>query len=105
MFWGVKPPAAVNEKRIGAKPARYNPHLYGEKEVGGTSVMYLASKEVSFAALGFPVLGERALPTWTYNALKFVPAQIVVVSALMAGFYWLTKRKAKGERKEVQHDA
>ena len=93
------------KKRIAAKPAHYNPHLYGEKEVGGTAVMYLASKEVSFAALGFPVLGERALPTWTYNALKFVPAQIVVVSALMAGFYWLTKRKMKGERKEVQHDA
>ncbi|MDZ7332822.1 MAG: hypothetical protein ONB31_12660, partial [candidate division KSB1 bacterium] len=77
-------------------------HLYGEKEVGGTSVLYLAPKGIEFASLGFPTLGERALPTWTHNALKFVPGQIVVVSALMTAFYWLTKRKMKNKAEQEE---
>ncbi|MFZ5518941.1 MAG: 4Fe-4S dicluster domain-containing protein [Candidatus Zhuqueibacterota bacterium] len=95
----------TGKSRIQSKSDKYNPHVYGEKEVGGTSVLYLAPKEVDFASLGFPVLGERALPTWTHNALKFVPSQIVVVGALMSAFYWLTKRKQKNraEQKEVNH--
>jgi formate dehydrogenase iron-sulfur subunit len=89
------------------QPQKYNPHLYGEKEVGGTAVMMLAPQGVSFKELGFPELDERPLPTWTWNALKFVPSQIVVVSAAMAFFYWLTKRKMKkkDDNKEVRHDA
>ncbi len=88
-------------------PEKYNPHLYGEKEVGGTAVMYLAPKGVEFKELGLPELAERPLPTWTWNALRFVPSQIVVVSAAMAFFYWLTKRKTKKKdvNKEVRHDA
>jgi formate dehydrogenase iron-sulfur subunit len=87
-------------------PERYNPHLYGEKEVGGTAVMMLAPKNVAFAELGFPKLTERPLPSWTWNALRFVPAQIVVVSAAMSFFYWLTKRKMgnKDASKEVHND-
>ncbi|HDP98226.1 MAG TPA: 4Fe-4S dicluster domain-containing protein [bacterium] len=91
---------------IANHPEKYNPHLYGEKEVGGTAVLYLAPKDVEFADLGLPVLDERPLPTWTYNALKYVPGQIVVVGAAMSAFYWLTKRKTenKAESKEVKHD-
>ncbi len=92
---------------INKRSNTYNPHLYGEKEVGGTAVMVLAPRDVAFSDLGFPKLSERPLPTWTWNALKFVPSQIVLVSAAMAFFYWLTKRKMKKKDadKEVQHDA
>lgn len=88
-------------------PDKYNPHIYGEKEVGGTAVLVLGPKDIKFTELGFPKLGERPLPTWTWNALKWVPAQIVVVSAAMAFFHWLTKRKEekKAAKKEVKHDA
>jgi len=93
------------KKLIASQPDRYNPHIYGEKEVGGTAVMYLAPKGVTFSELGFPELGERSLPSWTWNALRFVPAQIVVVGALMSTFYWFTKRRAgKNNKKEGNHD-
>lgn len=49
-------------RRIETEPERYNPHVYGEKEAGGTQVLYLAPKDVTFQQLGLPLLGERSLP-------------------------------------------
>ena len=39
-------------KRIAARPDKYVDHIYGEKELGGTSVLYLS--RVPFEKLGFP---------------------------------------------------
>jgi len=51
-------------RRIGsAGGARYVQHVYGEREAGGTSWMYLAG--VEFAALAFPVLDDTAPPRLT----------------------------------------
>ena len=47
--------------RIAKNPERYNPHVYGETEIGGTSVLYLAPKDVSFEKLGYPSY-EEATP-------------------------------------------
>jgi formate dehydrogenase iron-sulfur subunit len=49
---------AEAKARIAANPERYNPHVYGETEIGGTSVLYLAPKDVSFAQLGYPAYEE-----------------------------------------------
>jgi len=44
--------------RIEGSPGRYVDHIFGEKEAGGTSWLYLAS--VPFSEIGFPKnLGER----------------------------------------------
>jgi formate dehydrogenase iron-sulfur subunit len=45
-------------ERISSAGGRYVRHVYGEREVGGTSWMYLAGAE--FSELGFPVLGDAA---------------------------------------------
>jgi Fe-S-cluster-containing dehydrogenase component len=45
------------QSRIKAHNGRYVDHIYGEKEVGGTSWMYLAG--VDFAATGLPKLSEE----------------------------------------------
>ena len=47
-------------RRIGAHPEKYYPQVYGEKIVGGTSVLYLTP--VSFKELGWST-GASA-PTW-----------------------------------------
>lgn len=46
--------------RIASDPGRYLPHIYGEREVGGTSVLYLSS--VPFADLGLESLDSKPLP-------------------------------------------
>jgi formate dehydrogenase beta subunit len=46
--------------RIAAAPTRYTPKVYGEREAGGTQVLYLAA--VPFESLGFPSLDDQPVP-------------------------------------------
>lgn len=48
---------------ITENPERYVPHVYGEQEVGGTSVFYLASR--AFGDIGLLDLGEAPIPKLT----------------------------------------
>jgi Fe-S-cluster-containing dehydrogenase component len=51
---------AEAKRRVAAEPDRYEPKVFGEKDGGGTAVLYLAPKGVSFQAMGFPELPERS---------------------------------------------
>ena len=51
--------------RISSQPDKYVDHIYGEKEAGGTSVLYLSS--VPFDKLGFPEVGNEALSSIFQN--------------------------------------
>lgn len=77
--------------RIQASPGKYVDHVYGEKEVGGTSILYISP--VPFEELGFPTLGPEPIPRYADVAMAAVPPTIVVVSAAMAGVYWITRRR------------
>ncbi len=82
------------KKRIKDNPKTYVNHIFGEKEVGGTSTIYLAG--VDFSKLGFPTdLPKRALPEYTWDIMEKIPDYVFWGSTLMAGFWWLTNRKNK----------
>jgi Fe-S-cluster-containing dehydrogenase component len=51
---------AEAHRRIAAAPGKYNPKIFGERDGGGTQVLYLAAAGVSFRDLGFPDMPERA---------------------------------------------
>lgn len=51
------------KERIKAKPEIYHDHVYGEKEVGGTSWMYIASTD--FINTELPKLTDHAIPSTT----------------------------------------
>jgi Fe-S-cluster-containing dehydrogenase component len=71
-------------------PGKYQDHLYGLTEAGGTSWLYLS--EVPFAALGFPMtLGTKPFAEYTRGFLSAVPVVFVVWPALLGGFYLFTK--------------
>jgi Fe-S-cluster-containing dehydrogenase component len=53
---------AEARRRIAAAPDRYHPAVYGERDGGGTGVLYVTSPRVSFAALGLPTLPDHPLP-------------------------------------------
>ena len=53
----------IAHKRIADRPDRYVDHIYGEKELGGTSVLYLS--RVPFEKLGFPTYGDKPFPAMT----------------------------------------
>jgi formate dehydrogenase iron-sulfur subunit len=79
-------------ERIKAEPAKYVHKVYGEHEVGGTSVLYLSA--VPFEKLGFNTkLQTTPLPQLTWNALSKVPGVVSVGGVILYGIWWITNRR------------
>lgn len=79
--------------RIAGTPNKYVDHIYGEKEAGGTSWLYLSP--VPFEKLGFPALPSEPVTINASRAMGLVPPVLLAVAATMTGVYWLTKRRNK----------
>jgi formate dehydrogenase iron-sulfur subunit len=87
---------AEARQRIAANPEQYYPRIYGLEEVGGTSMLLLAS--VSFEQLGVRAgLPNTPMPLLTWQALSEIPSIVSVCSVLLGGIWWLSHR-----REEVQ---
>ena len=86
-------------RRITAEPTRYVDHIYGEKEVGGTSLLILS--DISLEKLGYPGnLSENPMPALTWAALEKVPNVVLLGGTFLAGLWWLTKRREEVRRAE-----
>ena len=79
--------------RIGKNPGKYVNHIYGEKEMGGTSWLYLSP--VPHVQLGQPALGAASVPELTSGALGAVALVPALWPVLLGGAYAITKRKEK----------
>jgi formate dehydrogenase iron-sulfur subunit len=77
--------------RISGHPEKYVDHIYGEKEAGGTSVLYLSS--VPFEKINFPDVSDKPYPAFSKMALHAVPPSVMVLGGLLAGTYTLFKRR------------
>jgi len=79
-------------RRIKDHPDRYINHIWGEREVGGTNVLYLS--DVPLTMLGWaPKLSEQPPPELTWGVLKKVPFKFVGMGVLMGSIYWITGRR------------
>ncbi|MEA2063912.1 MAG: 4Fe-4S dicluster domain-containing protein [Gemmatimonadota bacterium] len=82
--------------RIRRKPGRYVNHIYGETEVGGTSVLMLSG--VPFKELGFPTgLGTEPLPELTLQVLRKIPPVVIIGGLLLGGVSWIINRRIELE--------
>ena len=91
-------------QRISSKPELYIQKIYGEYEVGGTSVLYISDVELDF--LGWKKdLGTQTFPSRTKLAMDAVPPVFLCVGALMYGIYWITERRKKVQMLEEQKDS
>jgi formate dehydrogenase iron-sulfur subunit len=86
--------------KIRTRPGRYQKRIYGEKEVGGTSWLYLSS--LPFESIGFPRLGKEAPPRLTealqHGLFQYFAAPLILFAALggvMGLTGYLAKRKEK----------
>jgi formate dehydrogenase iron-sulfur subunit len=92
MFYGEdKEVLAEARKRIADNPGKYVNHIYGEKEAGGTSWIYISN--VPFDQIGFtrnvPQINLSDL-TWDYIAK--VPALFGIVFVAGIGGWVITRR-------------
>ena len=95
----------IGNQRIQTHPDRYLDHIYGEKELGGTSWMYLSP--VPFEEVGFdPKPGNEPIISHVKDFLSTVPMVLAIWPALFTGFHLLAKKQAgHGEHDaENQHD-
>ena len=66
-------------------PGRYRPHVWGETELGGTSVLYVS--DVDLAALGWPGTEAAAIPALTEPVIEKTP---LLGGAVLMGVWGLS---------------
>lgn len=81
------------KKRIEAEPDKYINHIYGEKEAGGTSVLYLSS--IPFEKLGLQTFDSEPVPDMVesiqHGIFKYFVPPVALYGAL--GIYSLISKK------------
>lgn len=89
------------KRRIRTKPDQYVPHIYGEHEVGGTSVMFLSS--VPFEELSFRTdLIKRPLPSLTWGVMTLVPNIVTLGGFGLFGTWWIINRRMKLAKERLE---
>lgn len=83
---------AEAHRRIRENPDDYEDHVYGEYEIGGTSVMFLAPH--SMETLGYKkILGDDPLPVLTAKVLHRIPGIVLGGGAALLAIWWITRRR------------
>jgi formate dehydrogenase iron-sulfur subunit len=81
--------------RIASEPNKYLPTVWGEKEVGGTSVMYVSDVEINLTDLNEPIREAAGMPHRTTKILHQMPFVFVLMAGAMGGVNWVISRRQK----------
>ena len=90
---------AEAHRRIRENPGGYVNKVWGEHEVGGTSVMYISNVDLSLLTQGHP-LDEKPVPERIAPAMRAVPFVFTGMLACMAGVNWIIGRRVKIQREQ-----
>jgi formate dehydrogenase iron-sulfur subunit len=85
---------AEAHQRIRENPGKYIDRVWGEKEIGGSQVLYISDIDLSFLTYNRP-LGEKPVPKRTAAAMNAVPFAFLGVGSAMAGISWIIGRRMK----------
>ena len=93
------------QKRIKKNPAKYIDHIYGEKEVGGTSWMYISG--VPFEKLGFIDVPSEPTPRLAekiqHSLFSFLWSPIALY-AILGGIMWTSRKQDEKENNHKEGD-
>jgi formate dehydrogenase iron-sulfur subunit len=85
---------AEARQRLRDNPGKYVDHIYGEHEVGGTSVLLLSS--VPFEEFGYRAdLPTDPLPNRTFAVQSRIPDFVPLWASVLGGIWWITHRRAE----------
>ena len=86
------------KRRVYGQPGKYVPHVYGEREAGGTNWLYVS--DVKFESLGFTANVEKqSYPDLVKGALGAPPFVMTLWPPLLMGLYTFAHR-----RHEASHE-
>jgi formate dehydrogenase iron-sulfur subunit len=94
-------------ERIRKNPERYQKHIYGEHEMGGTGWLYISN--APFDELDMRMdLGTKSGPEYTKGFLALEPYILVIWPGLLMGLYTFVKRREEisaQEKRDAVADA
>ncbi len=90
----------IAKQRIDDPKGNYVKYVYGEKEVGGTSMLYLSS--LPFDVMGFPSLPEEPPAEVSQLIMHSTPIVAAVVASVLTGAYLVT-RSREDSHGSVEH--
>jgi formate dehydrogenase iron-sulfur subunit len=94
---------AEARKRISENPGQYIDYIYGLREAGGTSVLFLSG--VPFETLGFPMhVPQEPIPDLSWRVLSQIPRYTVAAGVVLFGIHWITSRRADVARFEAEEE-
>jgi formate dehydrogenase iron-sulfur subunit len=84
---------AEAHRRIATEPARYIDKVWGENEVGGTSVLYISDVDLNLTDLATGISSTDPMPHRTTKILHKMPMVFVGMAAVMGGVHWVIRRR------------
>ncbi len=84
---------AEARRRLAREPGKYIQKVYGENEVGGTSVLYISDVDIKLTGLDEPITDPTPVPERTTKILHQMPFAFSGMTFLMGGLYWVIKRR------------
>jgi len=94
---------AEAHRRIKENPGLYIDHVWGEHEVGGTSVLYISDIDLGFLSYQSKP-GAKPLPQTTALAMKAVPAAFVGMGGVMYGLNWIIRRRMELHKPDAKNE-
>jgi Fe-S-cluster-containing dehydrogenase component len=95
------------KKRVLAEPTKYERHIYGEMDGGGTQVLYLIPTGIGFEKLGLPALPEESAASFSESVSHapylhgFTPIALYAAMAYVMG---PNRKRAEEEQNENGHE-
>lgn len=81
-------------ERIDKDPTKYKNHIFGQSEVGGTSVLLLANAGTEFEQYGLRAdVVQDPLPMYTFRVLSRIPDFVPIGGVMLGGIWWITHRR------------
>ena len=89
-------------QRIGSGYSRYVQHVWGEKEFGGTSVLYIS--DVDLAAMDWPEAFPDPIPELTQSLIEGTPFIGLGVASSLLGINWVIRRRMQLEKENSRRN-
>jgi formate dehydrogenase iron-sulfur subunit len=98
---------AEAHRRLEVEPEKYVQKVWGAKEVGGTSVLYISDVDIKLVDSKNAVVDETPMPQRTFKVLRHMPSVFLGMAAVMGGVWWIVDRRQKlmGPKDDLQISA
>ncbi len=88
--------AAINKNKD-----KYLNHVWGEKEYGGTSVLYIS--DISLGSMGWVTESLSPIPNFTEPLIEKTPVIALTVGGFLLGINWIIRRRMELSGEDNKH--